>query len=446
MRFLNAHRAFLRLEVMMLLTSFIAAVAFGNPQDDGALFQKLFPSPSGKNGYEEYVMAVDYADRNLWNTYDQWLAYLSRKEQEKKMQSDDDVPPVPPGVSPEMTDLDVRKIMDEKFSNAIHWISEGNRKGVTSPRREISVDTTFPEYAGFRLLARVDANKAHVEFADGRTSSAVKDLLEGLKFSQNFFGTSRLSSLVSIGSQTIVFSEFENHLSQLSNGDAMDIDRSCKAMLSQPLALKDLLRMEYQAWINDLDTIFEKPEILFVDDKDKSFVNQIAHISPSERENIKPLIVSGLDARMGEEMRRFDGPETGWMLRDQSPDPVASKSDLSISNLALIVVNALQGKAIKTQYANAVAKGRIQLRLLRLHAQVIEYKWQHNKLPTKLEDFAKDHAGFDPIANEPFHYELKDGSYRIYSMGIPGLGRMELRYRNTVPPKPSPDTPLPPTQ
>ena len=134
------------------------------------------------------------------------------------------------------------------------------------------------------------------------------------------------------------------------------------------------------------------------------------------------------------------------MLRDQSPDPVASKSDLSISNLALIVVNALQGKAIKTQYANAVAKGRIQLRLLRLHAQVIEYKWQHNKLPTKLEDFAKDHAGFDPIANEPFHYELKDGSYRIYSMGIPGLGRMELRYRNTVPPKPSPDNPLPPTQ
>ena len=78
-------------------------------------------------------------------------------------------------------------------------------------------------------------------------------------------------------------------------------------------------------------------------------------------------------------------------------------------------------------------RSRTQLRLLRLHAKVIEYRWEHEQLPESLKAAVSDGTEIDPLSGEAFVFERPGvASYRIYGKGMPGVGEIELRYRAPV--------------
>ncbi len=74
-----------------------------------------------------------------------------------------------------MPDLEVRKITDYHLGITIDIIRQGNEKQVFDPRSDFRYDTLLPELSRFKTLSKIGANKAYVEFADGRSRQAVVD-------------------------------------------------------------------------------------------------------------------------------------------------------------------------------------------------------------------------------------------------------------------------------
>jgi len=199
-------------------------------------------------------------------------------------------------------------------------------------------------------------------------------------------------------------------------------------MIETPLPFSDMFKREYTMTANSLDVAIDKPGEILTDDQLKAYASTLQNLSATDRQQLKGFVAQALQDRFSNLIATLNGPEIGW-VRGNDEDPLTSPEDKSVSNLAVVLANALQGKSMQRQVLKALAKGRIQLMLLRLHAMVIEYRWQNHRLPTSIEQIADPKSGLDPFTGESFHYELKDGSYRLYSTGVPGIGPLELRYR-----------------
>lgn len=414
--------------VLLMLTTIIALLACQGPVIDDSLLAKIVPVPTGKNGYEDYLRACDLAGPDTWPMYEQLMAYRSSR---LRSPSDPDLEfsplRVPPGTTLDSSELRIRIAANDRVGGAFDVISIGNNKQVYDPRTSLNYQTSFPELGRFKMLAKIGINKAYVEFAEGKSGVATKDLLEGLKFSKNVFGSALIPGLVSIAMQAIFLAEFNRHLGQLSYSDAQLIDKTCEGLIAKPYPVREALQHEFQMTANSIDQILEKPESFLSEDENRTFGSAITGLGQSDKDQLKGFVLRALQQRYDALSSKWDGPESGWMVGGAKVEPPISTEDKSVSNLAILVAGELRSGL--PQYANAMAKARIQLRLLQLHAKVAEYRWQNGVLPAKIEDFADAKTRIDPFTDAAFHYELKDMNYRLYSTGVPGLGPIELKYR-----------------
>jgi len=164
----------------------------------------------------------------------------------------------------------------------------------------------------------------------------------------------------------------------------------------------------------------------------KSFGKGFKDLGPADQLKLQQMVTETLQQRFEAAQQRMGGEEGDWLPSEGENDPIPSPRDQSVSNLALLMANTLSGKDIMRRSAKAIAKGRIQLHLLQLHAKILEYHWKNNQWPKKIEEFADPKVAFDPFAKSPFHYEVKDGGYRLYSLGVPGAGPIELKYHQLI--------------
>ncbi len=141
--------------------------------------------------------------------------------------------------------------------------------------------------------------------------------------------------------------------------------------------------------------------------------------------------------------RIFEQPEANRLLAvgpaDTFDSAVASTDDSYDANKETLaqVAHEIQQTGNLTehrQFLVAILRHRAQLRLLRLHARIIQYRWETGGLPKTLEELKlpKDETA-DPLSGKPFQYLPKDRTYRLLSLGIPETGEIELRYRGQVP-------------
>ena len=100
--------------------------------------------------------------------------------------------------------------------------------------------------------------------------------------------------------------------------------------------------------------------------------------------------------------------------------------DSQVKNLLPLLA---RHQAVAT-YATALAKARLQLRLLRVHAQIIRYRWNTGALPANLDQCCSTDSRIDPFTREPLHFEPIEGGYRLYSLGVPDVGKVELKYKS----------------
>lgn len=379
----------------------------------GSLFERVVPKATGNNGYEEYVRAADAvssASGRAFATYEGPSA-------------------APQGAAPEtaelyrrlagMAPLDVAREAAQRYGTALALVERGNRKPVFHPLGTILPDTAIPEFSSFRTVGRLHALVARAQAADGRTDAAVGTLLEGLTFADNVGRFLLIGGLVGASTSGAIYRSFADLLPRLSRRDAASIQRGVSELLARPPALLAAVRGEAASSGAGLAKYLRgQPKVAEVQPnypKDGE-LRRIESMGREEREGLLRRALTDLAEREATMERVLKGPEAGWIKGFEGID---AETDARAAGLAeeLVRLTAPQfGMA-----AASILRSRTQMRLLALHARLIEYRWDYGRWPATV-DVA------DPLGGGKYVYEpMPDGTIRLASRGTPETGEIELR-------------------
>jgi len=72
-------------------------------------------------------------------------------------------------------------------------------------------------------------------------------------------------------------------------------------------------------------------------------------------------------------------------------------------------------------------QSRAQIRLLRIAARILQFRWTWDRLPSHVDEMKlpADYA-FDPLSNRPFEYEPHETTFRVYCKGWKGKGEVDF--------------------
>jgi|GEM_PF-1013447 len=453
------------------LSVFVAAIAMQGGQR--SLLQQVVPNPTGANGYEDYLKAADIVNDGMCSFYVNWtpnqykdmVARMTPPPNMSELEKLDFESGKP---SPQvlalvkhldgMTVLQVRREAVQRYGKALAFLRSGNQKKVYDPREKMGVDTLFPEYASFKNLAKfatiIAANEA---FADGKPHEGTMLLLDAFQLGQNLQRGVLIAHLVGIAIESITIAGFEEYMPQLPRDDAALVERTMNGYVSDGPNVVDAIRSEMKFNISSFDQILQSPQQalgLKQDDVDASaqaLIKSISALSPDRKEALHAQLQAGLERSLQPVLQAFSGPESAWVAyKDPPSNTPDSESDsvklpTNAADLVQFFIDELQ--PVYGGLGQAAAKNRTQMRLLGLHAAVMRYRWDNDKLPSKLEDAVPASQVDDPLSGQKFVFEPQGlWGFRIYSVGTQALGEIGLKYRRVSSGDTGGQNPPPPTR
>ncbi|MBI5706106.1 MAG: hypothetical protein HZC36_03845 [Armatimonadetes bacterium] len=414
------------------------------------LFPKLFPNPTGQNGMEEYVLATDMVARSRFGDFQNWLGYkMSPSGAEFASKEElDGLSKLPFGDLRKTSVLEASRVALAGLDQVKELVRRGNGKPVRALPPDSELRNTF--LARMKLLAKFFACEANAYFAQGKSNAGTDSLIVCLSMAHHVPQDGYVARLVSLAMSGIVLAEFEKHLDQLSSPDCRSLTKALAQLPQWDARIFEAVEAEAHRFESSLRQMAARPsEAAQSEIYDEDWRKAILAVSQAEW----PVIVERAKAKYAESLRTgvsvLKGSEELWIsgLEAQgmsasgySPKPPRSSAELA---------DQLAGGAIAIlpQLANAEAKTRTQLRLLRLHARILSFKWDEGRMPKDLSKLDAPAAEWrDTFANGTFQY-LPDrfGHYELFSKGFPPHGRIDLRWRRDPNVKPDRgDEPIPP--
>lgn len=421
-----------------MVTLLVACIAIS--QQGPSLFQQVIPNPTGRNGYEEYLMACDlirnsdaatlataspamfeeiissYESRHPAGKGDEELPSRQRYDMARKYRG--------------YTVLQLRKESLKLGGRALDLLHRGNQKPVFDPRTKMDMDTLFPEYAVMRSLGRVAVAGAYVAFAEGRTKQGTQYLCDAMILGQNLTDGVLISRLVGIAIQAVALSSFENHLPNLALPDALMVeDLAPKLILDPPAAVRSLER-EYAFIASGLDSILDQDlsDLVGEEGVSESTRSFIARMTLEDKRQVAELVKRKLSRQRELTLAMYRQPESTWTdppaaeRHGTGEIEVRSNEDLAERMVGSIV-------PVFSQIGTAEVRNRTQIRLLALAGAVIRYRWEHDRWPTNLTEAVGNARVLDPANGGKFQYEVQGSGFRVYSEGTKATGEIALRYR-----------------
>lgn len=384
-------------------------------------FSQVVPHPTGRNGYEEYVKAAVLASHPDLQQWEQ------------------PAPQNPAGLPASSTRLERTQWVSIRMKSVFDLIRQGNAKPVAETRDVYNASTLVPELSYFRRISRALSGAAYADFAAGRSSQGTERLLDNLVFGDNVSRTGTLiSHLVGIAQMSIAFGAFEARLPQLSKPDCGRIVDTTTRLLDRPAAYATVLETERKLTLSAFEDVLNGTEKWVSDSEFGDLAHKLQGKSPAERAEIRRLGTQLIEDYFGPALQAYKGPERQWPILGNPTPSKWLQGPKSNEALTEALVESLTPSS--SQGGQASLRSRTQLRLLRLHAWVLAYKWEHDKLPTRLEEAVPAEALIDPMNGEPFQYILNETGYRLVSTGRDGTGEVALRYQRP-PEKPDPTVP-----
>ena len=408
-----------------------ALCLLGTPAIQGkTLLQQVVPNPTGQNGYEEYLRAAQIVYEPDIGVYLMWQPGVGasrelpadhpeaakRHELLKRLEK--------------MTLLEVRREALNRYGEALVWVRQGNAKPVFDPRQDINSASLFPELAHFRSLAKLAGAAAYVHDADGNSAKATETLLDALTMSNNIEPSTIISYLVGVACQAIVLSSFQTRMDRLSTTDAERVADAVTRRLVQTPAVVGAMRVDARFMAGFLDDLQQTPPDVGIGS------GGFAALSPAQRATVVRDVNSKLQAHYEGVLLRLQGPESEWVFEETATDRAdyAATSPKEIAEFLLQQMVPVLGHV-----GTAAAKERTQMRLLRLAARVVAFRWEHERLPNTLEDAAPAAEIADPLTGDRFQYTPMSDRFRVYSKGVPVTGEIDIRYvRNLTDSNPPP--------
>ncbi|MCX6365859.1 MAG: hypothetical protein NTX57_04035 [Armatimonadetes bacterium] len=354
-----------------------------------SVLSQLFPQPTGKNAYEDFVRAAELLKNSpLWAEAQQKNTLSSRRRA--------------------LSDLPVRQ--------ARALIDAAMLKPLSSPIREMTLSTTFPEFTGFRDCARLLGAEMHVLFSEGRTAAALVSFSQGLRLGSAPKSIVLIGGLVGIAIDAILLARIKIHLEQLTPRDCDRVQATLREHVEADRGNAEKALAAEMRFIESLIPLLEKNpvealrELLPDDEETQRELRTRAEALRSQPGEQKRILSAFLD-NAREHQRRAQ-----VYLADPSQLPKEPKLPEGSPESALV-------NLVTPAYPRAVEKfiqDRIQCQLLYCHAAIRKYRWEWEKLPDSLETLKLAEWSLDPYTRQPFRYEKKGESYELFSVGPVG--------------------------
>jgi hypothetical protein len=377
--------------------SFIALIALGvsgislgqNPE--APLFPRLFPEPTGANGYEEYVRAADLLRDSDLN--DRAYAASELRGQEGYLTAT------------------YRIYQDSQ--EILQLVRIGNSKLAVHPEAA-SGDfvNRFPEIAQFRGIARLYSLAIYRNFALGDAREGARLLRDQLMFTNGVLGSGTLiHGLVGYAIMLIHLASFQEHASEIPLAEALamseDITRLLEGkswvprVVSNEAAMshrffKELHHLPADEQAALLETYFgsdEGSQELLTNQMGVLVQEGTAMVSRSEDELLR---IAGL--REAERVLALRNAVGNW------PPGDAKVSFSELSRLGFVSPLPVE--------LDLAVRGR--LRTMRLMAEIIAYRWRVGELPEDLSGPEWEEAAFDPQFQRPFGYARNGEEFEVW--------------------------------
>jgi hypothetical protein len=453
---------------MITLIAFLITSLLRTPATAGAQgrsnFERLFPYPTGQNGLEEYVRAGDLLSGREFNTYQSWVPPERRPSAEELRQQAEADKTAQANASPEMqkvADDDMPKLTEEeirlndhvndlnylqlkqeevkRFQAALDLMAEGNRKQFAfGPASGAASLWVFPD----RQLSKLASDAAYVEFANGKSGRATEILDEALYMYHRMSSGGIVDMLSGIGSTAVINSQFNNHLDALSSPDAKQVARLAGELLDDVSGLESMIQNERAQDARLLEETMKELREPSPAEANSPIVREYQALGADQQAGFARQTSQSMNADLDTASRIFQGPEGNWMRAADETNPESEvqngTGDVDDSDQPKTLAqlgSQLRGvcSMVLGHYAVlAIMRSRTQLRLLRLHAEIIEYRWETGALPKTIQSMQLPEAETnDLLSGKSFQYILHDRTYELFSLGIPETGKIELRYRRT---------------
>jgi hypothetical protein len=379
--------------IVLAAACLFAEPAHAQDEPDKPVFGQVIGQATGRNGYEELVLATDRLLSS--RLYRQMRAKLPQVPLEAK-----------------------RQLLSEKVvADALRLLKQGLAKPVYSPRTDLSFDTLLPEISRFRDLAKLLVAQQYVQLADGRTGEAIDSARMCLVLGHAVQTDTLISGLVGIAITNICINTLGEHLDQLPARDCERLFRICLEALATPDSQSRIYAIEHatiKRVVTDLVNHVKRGDISSVQKTLGADEQQFASISSyirtlSEADLDRLMLdthgfVDRYNERLQGELRKQPWERRADQLEIDEPGPAAAFAKFLIPATNLVNDRYVQDHA--------------RLRLLAVHCAILRYRWEHDRLPATLEVLNVGDLIVDPFTGQRVEYEVR-GS-RTYTLSSAG--------------------------
>lgn len=356
-------------------------------------YETLFPNPTGKNGFEDYVLAGMAARQALAGIDDvQWPSQFERNRE-----------------------------IASRGARAFSLMREGNKKPVSDPRTKLGMETLFPELADFKNLCKLAQSDMYVRFANGDTAGATTTFIETATFVERSIPLpSVIACLVFIAQDAILLMNFEQFAHRLTLSDINRVEAYARGRIQRSLPFDKAMDTELILMEEYLRAPPDDLSIYSDDDDDEVFI-AFGKLSPEERRALMEKALAINRKNVERLVATYRGPESTWKLFE----PEKTGNAMLDTLVSSLTIGDMAG-----QLFSAVAKQRTQWRLLLLHCLIEKYRILHAKLPQSLADLQRNDDIADPLTDDLFVYKpVSVRDFELYSKGTELTGPIAIRYR-----------------
>jgi hypothetical protein len=358
-----------------------------------SLFKQVVANPTGKNGYEELVLAAEaFKSSKLYQAAQDPETSLSLKR---------------------------RILADRAVLRALALLRQGVNKPVFSPREKLSADTPLPELAQFRALARLLAVQEYVYLADGRVQDAIEAASLGMRFGRVVQTDTLIAGLVGVAIDTVVTAPLAKHLDQLSARDCATLYQVCTEWLAQPNPQIRVMEGERRFGRALLGELAESAK------KQGGFLPAAKSLgldAEDERaamlRNRFPATPEGIDAFVADASRQYE-QFFEQSLQEMRKPPWERRrlefpEDGSLGSLAVALIAPAYSRIDE-----AYVREQARFRLLACHCAIRRFKWERDRLPSGLAELDLGDLAVDPCNGALLEYTPRGSRYSLTSAGTP---------------------------
>lgn len=349
--------------------------------DPPSLYRAVVSKPNPDNGYESFLLAMDFLKDNRFRT----LRANAENDKSKSI-------------------LESRKALIQRFAYSLSTARSGLRKKVFNPQNIVEPSSGFPEIAWMPDMTLLFLAEASVRQAYGNPIGSQQSYFDAYEFNCAIQRSGPMEPYVGgIEPKKKVIADLVGNLPRYTLPELAQVEKWAQSRLA-PADLIDSLAFEQLNIEGQLDNVVAG-KWRNRNDQDSPLLQRLSTLKFGEREIARGKVEQDLKHALLLWFDMLKLPERDW----RKPD----FPDYSQYGAGFVQqINAQTELSVKALLAE-----RAKLRMLIIACRLYEYRWSYERFPAKLLDAVDSSLAVDPLTGQPFVYESSVSGVRLSTNG-----------------------------